>query len=268
MKRIFMFIGMAMSVMMLFGIIAGIPQVLAGEVLKYSSSAQIREIFQDESLKVFTKQTGIDIDLFVGSSDEAVRRVMNDTSDIASTVTELGPRHKLYGYEQTAFCEAPLVVITNAKTPVRNISTEQLRKVFTGEITNWKELGGPNEVIIVVIPGRNTGAYQNFKQLALKRFEVKYDYMTYRSTSVIQAVHRLPWSISFINQSSTIKKGAVKTIKIDNLGPDDKGYPYVETFYFVTKSKPSEAAKKFINFAFSDNGIDIIKKNGLIPLSR
>ncbi|MCJ7771518.1 MAG: substrate-binding domain-containing protein [Desulfobacterales bacterium] len=266
MKRIF--IGATMSVMLLLGIVTGIPKVIAGEVLKYSSSAQVREVFQDESLKEFTKQTGIEVDLFVGSSDEAVRRVMKDASDIASTVTELGPRHKIYGYEQIAFCEVPLVVITNAKTPVRNISNDQLRKVFSGEITNWNELGGPNQPIIIVIPGRNTGAYQNFKKLALKRFEVKYDYMTFKSTSVIQAVHRLPWSISFINQSSTIKKGAVKTIKIDGLGPDDKEYPYFETFYFVTKSKTNEAAKKLIDFAFSVKGIEIIKKNGLIPLSR
>jgi len=92
--------------------------------------------------------------------------------------------------------------------------------------------------------------------------------MTFKSTSVIEAVHRLPWSISFISQSSTIKKGAVKIIKIDNLGPDDKGYPYFETFYFVTKSNPSEAAKKLIDFAFSAKGLEIIKKNGLLPLSR
>lgn len=268
MKKKLFFIPMFMGAMLLLILMGGISQVIAEDGLKYSSSAQVREVFQDESLKEFVKQTGINIDLFVGSSDEAVRRVMNDSADIASTVTELGPRHKIYGYNQIAFCEAPLVVITNAKTPVRNITKEQLRKVFSGEITNWKELGGPDQAIIVVIPGRNTGAYQNFKKLALKRFEVKYDYMAFRSTSVIQIVHRLPWSISFINQSSTIKKGAVKIIEIDGLGPDDKGYPYFEIFYFVTKSKPSEAAKKLIDFVFSAKGIEIIKENGLIPLSR
>jgi len=240
----------------------------AEELLRYSSSAQIREVFQEESLKEFIKETGIEIDLFVGSSDEAVKRLMKGASDIASTVTELGPRHKIYGYSQVAFCEAPLVVITNAKTPVRNITKDQLRGIFCGEITNWKELGGPSQPIVVVVPGKNTGAYQNFQKLALKRFEVKYDYMTYRSTTVINAVHRLPWSISFINQSATIKKGAVKTMTIDGLGPDDKGYPYFETFYFVTKTHPTPTAQKLIDFAFSKEGQDIRKKNGLIPLSR
>jgi len=268
MKRNFRFILTAMSAVLMLSMLAYIPNAGAKEVLKYSSSAQIREVFQEESLLEFSKLTDVDIDLFVGSSDEAVRRLMKDMCDIASTVTELGPRHRLYGYSQVAFCEAPLVVITNAKTPIRNVSSEQLRKVFSGEITNWKELGGPNQTIIVVVPGKNTGAYQNFKQLALKRFEVKYDYMAYRSTSVIEAVHRLPWSISFINQSGTIKRGAVKTMKIDGLGPDDNGYPYFETFYFVTKSNPSEAAKKLIDFAFSPRGVEIIEKNGLKPLSR
>lgn len=268
MKKKLLLIGMVMSATLLLILIGSIPKVIAKDVLLYSSSAQVREVFQDESLREFTKETGIDIDLFIGSSDEAVRRLMNGNSDIASTVTELGPRHKIYGYQQIPFCKAPLVVITNAKTPIRNITTEQLRKVFIGEISNWKELGGPDREIIVVIPGRNTGAYQNFKQLALKRFEIKYDYMTYKSTMVIKAVHRIPWSISFINQSSTIKKGAVKTIKIDGLGPDDKGYPYFESFYFVTKKDPGEAAKKLIDFMFSPKGVDIIKNNGLMPLSR
>ncbi|MBW1813213.1 MAG: substrate-binding domain-containing protein [Deltaproteobacteria bacterium] len=268
MKRKLLFIGTVMSAMLLLIVVASIPQVIAKDVLKYSSSAQIREVFQEEKLEEFTKQTGIDIDLFVGSSDAAVKRLMNGLSDIASTVTQLGPRHKIYGYEQIPLCEAPLVVITNAKTPVRNITKEQLRDVFRGEITNWKDLGGPNEPIAVVIPGKNTGAYQNFKQLALKRFDIKYDYMAYRSTMVIKVVHRIPWSISFISQSSTVKETAVKILKIDGLRPDDKGYPYYQTLSFVTKGKPSGAAKKLVDFAFSEKGKEIIKKNGLKPLSR
>jgi phosphate transport system substrate-binding protein len=257
-----------MTAMLILVIIGGIPNVIAEDALKYSSSAQIREVFQEESLKRFTKETGVDIDLFIGSSDEAVRRLMKDISDIASTVIELGPRHHIYGFKQIPFCKAPLVVITNAKTPIRNISKEELRKVFSGEITNWKSLGGPDKDIIVVIPGRNTGAYQNFKKLALKRFEVKYDFMAYRSTMVIKAVHRLPWSISFISQSKTIKAGAVKTLKVDGFDPCGKDYPYYQTFYFVTKNKPNEAAKKLIDFAFSKKGIEIIKENCLIPVSR
>lgn len=268
MKKHSFIIGTILGVIMLLYMVQGVPFVNAADVLRYSSSAQIREVFQDESLKEFTDKTGIVFDLFVGSSDEAVRRVINGLSDIAGTVTQLAPRHQVYGYSEIPFCAAPLVVITNVKTRVRSISEDQVRGIFSGEITNWKELGGPDQDIIVVIPGRGTGAYQNFKKLALKRFEIKYDYSASSSTMVIKAVHRIPWSISFISQSSTIKKGAVKTIKINQMSQDDRGYPYFQTFYFVTKGEPTKAAKKFIDFAFSEEGQKIIKKNGLVPLPR
>jgi phosphate transport system substrate-binding protein len=193
---------------------------------------------------------------------------MNGFSDIASTAERLHLRHQEYGYVETLFCKAPLVVITNAQTPVRDVSAAQLREIFNGSITSWKELGGPDKQIIVIVPEKNTGAYKNFGQLALRRFDVKYDFMAYRSTDVVKLVHRIPWSISFISQGAHTVDEAVKTITIDGHVPGEKDYPYHQTFSFVTQGVPSGAAKKLIDFAFSEKGIAIMKKNGMEPIER
>lgn len=239
---------------------------VAEEVLRFSSSAQVHEAFGMEGLNIFTAESDVKVDLFIGSSDAAVYRLMNGFADIASTTERLQFSHQDYGYVETPFCKAPLVVISNAKTPVRNISSEQLRAIFDGTITNWEEVGGPDQEIVVVIPERNTGAYKNFRQLALKRFDVKYDFMTYRSTNVVKLVTHIPWSISFTTQGAHTVNEAVKIIQIDGKTPGDPTYPYYQIFSFVTKGQPVGAAKKLIDFTFSEKGRSVMKKNGMEPI--
>jgi phosphate transport system substrate-binding protein len=244
------------------------PPAIAKETLRYSSSAQVREAFGMEGLNAFMAESDVELDLFVGSSSAAVRRLMNGFADLASSAERLHLGHQEYGYVEIPFCKAPLIVISNVKTPVRNISSEQLRGIFDGTITNWKEVGGPDEAIIVVVPEMNTAAYRNFEQLALKRFDVKYDFMAYRSTDVVLLIHRIPWSISFISQGADTMDEAIRVLQIDGKSPGDAGYPYHQIFSFVTKGQPGGAAKKLIDFAFSEKGRAIMTKNGLEPLPR
>jgi len=240
----------------------------ASDILRYASSAQVREAFGMEGLNAFKEESGLELDLWIGSSSSAVHRLMNGFADIASTVERLQFSAQDYGYIEIPFSQAPLIVITNAKTPVRDITSEQLRAIFSGSIANWKELGGPDQQIVVVIPERNTGAYKNFRQLALKRFDVRYDFMAYRSTDVVALVHRIPWSVSFITQGANTVDEAIRIIRIDGKAPGDPDYPYHQIFSFVTKGQPDGAAKKLVDFVFSEKMRAIMKKNGMQPLDR
>jgi len=268
MRKISVLILLKVIISLLLATLVFNPPASAKEVLRYSSSAQVREAFGMEGLNAFSAATGVEIDLFVGSSDSAVYRLMMGHSDIASTVERLHETHAVYGYQEIPFCKAPIVVVTNVKTPVRNVTSTQLRAIFSGEITSWKQLGGPEESIIVVVPAKDTGAFKNFNQLALKRSHVQYDFMAYRSTDVVKLVKRLPWSITFISQGAHTVNEAVKIISVDGLSPGDSNYPYSQTFSFVTKGKPCCAAEKFIDFAFSEEGRRIMTKNGMTPLAR
>ena len=83
---------------------------------------------------------------------------------------------------------------------------------------------------------------------------------------VIESVRRFPGAISFIAQGAVADQGGIKKLSINGLFPDDEGYPYSQTFSFITKGKPKGAAKVFIDFAFSDKGRAIAKKRGLCPM--
>jgi phosphate transport system substrate-binding protein len=264
-KKAILAVVLWMSVL-ISGALLSVSEAAAKEVLRYASSAQVREALGEASLKAFTEKTGVEVDLFVGSSATALNRLFNGVADIASSAERLYRTHEEYGYLETVFCQVPLVVIANAGVPVGDLSEDQLRAVFTGEVENWKDLGGPDQAIVVVVPGRNTAAFKNFSQLAIKRTELKYDFMTYRSTMVAQAVKRIPWSISFIVSGPATKDADIKVLKVDGRDPSDKAYPYVEALSFVTKGAPEGAAKKLIDFSRSPEFQEMMKSYGVIQV--
>jgi phosphate transport system substrate-binding protein len=126
---------------------------------------------------------------------------------------------------------------------------------FSGEITNWKEIGGADLPVLVIIPDENTAANKNFRRQIMKDKEIKHDFITYDSTMVLEAIKHFPCgAISFISRGATIKYEEIAAIKIDGVSPSDKDYPYFQTFYYVTKGAPSETAKKLIDFTTTGKG--------------
>jgi phosphate transport system substrate-binding protein len=240
----------------------------AQETVRYSCSAQIFEAFGMERINEFTKDTGVKVDLYVSSSSAAVYRLMNDFSDIAGAAEPLNFRYKEFGYLETPFCKDPLAVIISSRCPVESLTIEQLRGVFGGGITNWKEVGGPDEPIVVIVPGEETAAYKNFRSMAMEGREIIYSLMSARSTMVINAAKNIPWAISFIAHAAVKDHENLKFMKIGGLLPLDKGYPYYQTFYYVTKGAPAGSTKKFIDFTLSEKGQAIIRAKGMIPVMR
>jgi phosphate transport system substrate-binding protein len=135
-------------------------------------------------------------------------------------------------------------------------------------VKNWKDLGGPDQEIVIVIPAKNTAAYENFERQAMRRKDITYDYLSYQSTGVIELVRRLPSAISFVAQGAAANQEGVKIVKVNGLSSLDKNYPFYQEFSFVTKGKPAGSTKAFIDHAFSENGKEIIKKKGMVPVSR
>lgn len=240
----------------------------AQETLRYSCSAQIFEAFGMERLEAFTKETGIKVDLYTTSSAAAVYRLMNGFSDIAGAAEKLRYRYKEFGYIEIPFCKDSLAVIINAQCPIEGLNKNQMRGIFAGRIKNWKEVGGPDEPITVIVPGENTAAHKNFHRMAMEGEEIVYDLMSYQSVMVIKAVKHVPWAISFIAHAAVKDFENLKVIRIDGLSASDKNYPYYQTFYFVTQGEPVGTVKKFIDFTVSPNGQTVIKSKGMVPILR
>ena len=243
-----------------------VPAAQAKSALRLSCSAQINDTLGQKALDTFTAQSGIPVELYVSTSGAAVYRLMNEFSDLAASVRPLYYRHKESGYVEIAFCNDPIAVIANSSCKVGNLTHDQLRGIFNKRITSWKEVGGPDKPITVIVPGKSTAAFKNFDALVMRRSEILYDFMSYKSTRVIEAVQKLPYAISFIAQGAVSGQTGLNRIEIDGVLPGNSDYPYMQTFYFVTKGEPAGAAKEFIDFIRSEKGIAMMKAKGVLPI--
>ena len=247
----------------------GIPMGLADsdKDLRYSCSAQVYEAFENSRLKLFTEKTGISVDLFIASSNSCIYRVMQDMSDVASSTRPISRRHKDNGLIEIPFCKDPLAVIVNKALPVDELTSDQLRDIFSGNITNWKEVGGPDLNIWLVVPHADTGAHKNFRRQVMKHKDVQYDYMTYKSTSVLDAVEGLPiGAVSFISKGAQVNHPDIKVLGIDEKKPGDSDYEYYQIFYLILKGQPSGSIAKFVDFIKSKEGESIIRDRGMLPV--
>ena len=242
----------------------------AGDVpsIKFSCSAQLYNILQQQTLDAFTQTTGIGVDLTISSSEAALFRLYHSVSDVAGSAERLVFPKGEYGYVESRICQAPIVVITHPDIGVDNLTTEQLRDIFSGKITNWKEVGGNPEEIVVVVPDKSTAAYRNFSKLALKRFDINYSIMTYRSTMVVDVVGYLPGSISFITKSANSRDTVVKILKVDGISYTHADYPYFQIFNLVTRGYPKGVEKEFVDFIRSDKISTMLRDNGITPIEK
>lgn len=266
MKHDLKMIGLAVAVLFCSTIV--IPNcVNAQDMIKYSCSNQIYRAFDQEKIEAFSAKTDVTVEAAVSSSGSALYRLMNNFSDIASTARKLDHRNQYSEYYQIPLCRDPIAIITHSKCGVRGISKAQLQNIFAGKISNWRELGGTDLPLLIVVPGIETAVYKNFTHQIMQGQKIKYDFMAHDSTMAAEAVLHFPCgTISFVTQGAVIKRPEILSLKIDGQMPSEQNYPYYQEFYYVTKGRPEGAVKAFIDFSFSDEGKRIMKEKGVIPI--
>jgi len=250
-------------------ILVPVSVVAAQEALRYSCSNQVYAAFSKEQVEAFTAASGFKVAVKTASSDSCFNNLGRGFCDIASTARKLHHRHDVYGYKEFPFCKDPIAVIARKECGVDNLSEEQLQDIFAGIITNWKEVGGADLPVMIVVPGDDTAAHKNFRRQVMKHKDIEHDFMAYDSTMVIEAVKHFPCgAVSFISQGATVHHKELKTLKVEGRTPLAEDYPYYQIFYFITKKEPQGSLKKFIDFAYSKEGTDIIRRNGMLPISK
>ncbi|WP_094228535.1 phosphate ABC transporter substrate-binding protein [Methanolobus psychrotolerans] len=166
-------------------------------------------------------------------------------------------------------------VIVNKNNPVESLSIEQLKNIYTGEVTNWKELGGNNEEIEVLVRDTSSGTYGFFKEHVLQDDEYSESAITEPNTeAVVQKVALDPAAIGYIglayvdNSVKTIGLGTYDGIFYPEAESIRKGdYPLSRPLQYYTNGQPQGTAKEYIKFVLSDIGQEIIADVGYLPVN-
>jgi phosphate transport system substrate-binding protein len=211
-----------------------------------------------------------------GGSGTGIAALVNGTTDIASSSRPIkdAEKDKLRARyntppTQTAVAKDGVAFYVNEQNPLTSLTEEQLRKIYLGDVTNWKDLGGPDARIIVYSRESSSGTYVFVKDNLLKGDDFTATAQTLPGTAaVVNAVAKEKWGIGY--GGAAYGKG-IRELEVGGIAPTAENvmsgkYPLSRDLYFYTRQKPSGDVAKFIEFALSAAGQKIVTQVGYFPL--
>ena len=217
-----------------------------------------------------------------GGSGTGISALINGTTDIcqASRTMKDAEKEKLRDRYATTGTEIPvardgLSVYVNAASPIKALSMNQLKLIFTGKITNWKEVGGPDAKIIVYSRENSSGTYVFFKEHVLGNADYTSRAQSMPGTAaVVNAVAKEKNAIGYggaayakgIHLLAIKKDDASQGVTPDLAHVQDGSYPLARPLFFYLRNKPSGEIKTFVDWVLSKEGQEIVSKVGYFPL--
>jgi phosphate transport system substrate-binding protein len=227
---------------------------------------------------------GTTVQVTGGGSGTGIAALINGTTDICEASRPMKDKEK---EELIAKRNAPavefkvaldaLAIYVNGKSPLKEISIPALKKIYTGETTNWKDVGGPNHSIVLYGRENNSGTYAYFKEHVLENKDFAAATQTLAGTSaVVNAVKGDLYGIGYGGigylegiRALPVKKDDSATAVAPSLETTQNGtYPISRFLYFYTAGQPSGTAKKFIDWTLGADGQKTITEVGYYPLPK
>lgn len=220
--------------------------------------------------EAFQNQTGIKFTYNPTGSGTGIKAVLDGRCDIGLSSRELKDEELSQGIKATVLAYDGIAVIVNPQNTVENLSAEDLSKIFTGEIKNWKEIGGADGEIVLIGREAGSGTRDGFETVTDTRNKCKYRQELTSTGDVITTVASNPNAIGYASLAS-VKKN-VKSIKIGGVEVSeetikDGSYALRRPFILITKgdSALSQESQKFFDYATSEEAHEIILKAGVVP---
>lgn len=248
---------------------------LAEEPLIWAGCGIAKKAFMEELAAAYKRKYGVDITLVGGGDLKGLRSISDKTADIGGAC-----RPKLPGVKEESDAQLnpvawdALVVITSKDNPVSNISLKQLRDLYDGKITNWKALGGPDAPIeLLVRESKISGVGHSLRELVFNDHD--HEFITthkFASSAPLEAeIEKNPNAIGVTGISSALKRN-VKMLTLEGKEPNydtirSGAYILYRPLYIVFNpaSKRYREVKRFIDFAHSQEGREIIQSAGTVP---
>lgn len=207
-----------------------------------------------------------------GSGIEAVK---NGTADIGLASRSLKDEEKAGGLTETVIALDGIAVIVNAQSKVTDLTVEQIAKIFTGEITDWSEVGGDAGTISCIGREAGSGTRDGFESITGTEDACVLAQELSSTGAVIEAVRTTPGAIGYASLSAVEGQEGITVLTVDGVAPSeetvlDGSYAIQRPFVFVTRTDEalSDAAQAFFDFATSTDANDLIAAAGAVPVAQ
>ncbi len=258
--------------------VAGIAQTKI--VIKGSDT--VLPLSQKEAETYMKKNSGQSITVIGGGSGVGIAALLDNTTDVAmsSRPLKMDERLKLQdagrAYKEVTIAFDALSVIVNPQNKVSKLTREQLEAIYTGKITNWKDVGGDDMKIVVYSRETSSGTYEFFKEHVMNKKNYASSVLNMPATgAIVQSVSQTKGAIGYIGlayMEKTVKDVQVSydkgknyvTASVENA--KNKTYPIVRPLFYYYSSSVEKKVKPFVDFILSSEGQKVVSSVGYIEL--
>lgn len=264
--------------------------IAAGATVPSGASAQDRIIIDGSTTvgpiaKAFaeyymSKNKDVNITVSESGSGNGAKSLINGMCDIADMSRFMKDKEFAAAVEKGRTPVAHvvaidgIVMIVHPSNPVGRLTVEQVRDIYMGKVTNWKQLGGPDVTIVMISRDTNSGTYETFEKLVMSKEKIdeRAEY-TGSNGAVRQRVQSTPAAIGYVGLGFVDR--SVKALEIDGVMPDmntiSSGvYPIARPLFMFTDGYPGLGTHlhRFITLYLTPRGQEIVEEIGFIPVTK
>lgn len=242
---------------------------LSGTITASGSSALL-PLVKEGANQFMNKHPKVTINTTAGGSGTGLKNVADGTSDIGNSDVAAGDEYKDKGLVDHVVAVAPFAIIVNKDVTVDNLTKAQAADIFTGKITNWKEVGGKDQKIIIVHRPDSSGSRKLVKQIVLDNKEFTKDGVTQESSGAMATtVAQTSGAIGYVDTPYLNDK--IKALKFEGVAFSKDAiksgqYPLYGIEHMYTKGEPTGAVKAFLEYMMSKEFQEsTVEKVGFLP---
>ncbi len=238
---------------------------LAGSTIVLPVAQTVAEIYMDEHATA-------DIQISGGGSGVGVTAAKEGTADIGMLSRELKSSEKEGSdLEEYVIGRDGIALIAYPSNSVSDLTPAQIKDIYQGKITNWKEVGGEDLEIVLIGRDSASGTREFFTEFVLNKEDAAKTMQEYSSNGAVQkAVAQTPGAIGYVSLEyvdGTVKAFSVSGVKATVENVINGSYTINRPLLMITNGEPTGLAKKFLAFILSDEGQQIIAENGFVPVT-
>lgn len=236
-------------------------------------STSMEKVIGALSESFMAQNGGVTVNYNPTGSGSGITAVSEGRCDIGLASRALKDDEKASGLKETVLALDGIAIIVNPENKVSDLSIEQIAKIYTGEITNWKDVGGDDAEIVLIGREAGSGTRDGFESITDTKDACKYRQELTSTGDVITTVAGNPNAIGYASLASV--KDTVKALSVGGVAPteatvSDGTYAVQRPFVLVTKdgAELSAAAQKFFDYATSAAAADVISAAGAVPVAK
>jgi phosphate transport system substrate-binding protein len=234
-----------------------------------AGSTSVQPLAEMMAKAFMQKYPDVTVNISGGGSSAGVKAVAAGTVDIGAVSREI----LINEPDLITYCIARdgVAIVVHESNALTGINIENVAKIYAGEITNWKEVGGADERIVVISREEGSGTREVFDEFVIKPYhkKIKAGALFFDSNGAIRT--KVSSEKNAIGYLSFGYIEGLKPLMLNNVAPTVENvqngrYPIVRRLYFITKNIPSEPVRSFIDYCRSNEGQKIVESQGYIPI--